>query len=127
MPALSMVASFLGLTLCALGVAAVPLVERAAPTVTLDGATFTGVTSGTHTKFLGIPFAQPPCVLPVVRPRSSSEFNLVLATYVTVYPRQLHIPTAPSTRLLMDLHAVNKLSIFHLPLSMGWLPMLLTM
>lgn len=54
---------FLGLTLNALCAFAVPLVERAAPTVTLDGATFTGVTSGTNTKFLGIPFAQPPYVL----------------------------------------------------------------
>ncbi|KJA17434.1 hypothetical protein HYPSUDRAFT_46373 [Hypholoma sublateritium FD-334 SS-4] len=51
---------FLGLTLSTLCVFAVPLVERAAPIVTLDGATFTGITSGTNTKFLGIPFAQPP-------------------------------------------------------------------
>ena len=48
------------LTLSALHAFAGPLVERDAPTVTLDGTTFTGKTSGTHTKFLGIPFAQPP-------------------------------------------------------------------
>lgn len=35
---------------------------RAAPTVTLDNATVTGVASGTTNRFLGIPFAQPPCV-----------------------------------------------------------------
>ncbi|KAK0201512.1 carotenoid ester lipase precursor [Desarmillaria ectypa] len=34
--------------------------SRAAPTVTLDSATFTGTASGTVSKFLGIPFAQPP-------------------------------------------------------------------
>ncbi|PBK95732.1 carotenoid ester lipase precursor [Armillaria gallica] len=34
--------------------------SRAAPTVTLDSATFTGTTSGAVSKFLGIPFAQPP-------------------------------------------------------------------
>ncbi|KAH0832385.1 Alpha/Beta hydrolase protein [Lanmaoa asiatica] len=33
---------------------------RAAPTVTLDNATVTGVTSGSTNQFLGIPFAQPP-------------------------------------------------------------------
>ncbi|PFH47077.1 hypothetical protein AMATHDRAFT_153021 [Amanita thiersii Skay4041] len=32
----------------------------AAPTVTLDSATFTGVSNGFVSKFLGIPFAQPP-------------------------------------------------------------------
>ncbi|SJL07135.1 related to Lipase 4 [Armillaria ostoyae] len=34
--------------------------SRAAPTVTLDSATFTGTNSGAVSKFLGIPFAQPP-------------------------------------------------------------------
>ncbi|KAK0487104.1 carotenoid ester lipase precursor [Armillaria novae-zelandiae] len=34
--------------------------SRAGPTVTLDSATFTGTTSGSVSKFLGIPFAQPP-------------------------------------------------------------------
>ena len=32
----------------------------AAPTVTLDHGTFTGITSGSTSQFLGIPFAQPP-------------------------------------------------------------------
>lgn len=31
-----------------------------ANSVTLDSATFTGTTSGRVTKFLGIPYAQPP-------------------------------------------------------------------
>ena len=35
---------------------------RAAPTVILDNATVTGVASGTTNRFLGIPYAQPPCV-----------------------------------------------------------------
>ena len=43
-----------------LGASAVPLVERAPPTVTLDGATVTGAASGKVDKFLGIPFAEPP-------------------------------------------------------------------
>jgi acetylcholinesterase len=34
----------------------------ATPTVTLDNATVTGVASGTTNRFLGIPYAQPPCV-----------------------------------------------------------------
>ena len=43
-------------------VLAVPMVDRAAaPTVTLDTATVTGVSSGSVSKFLGIPFAKPPC------------------------------------------------------------------
>lgn len=37
-----------------------PVQARAAPTVTLDSATMTGVTSGSTNQFLGIPFAQPP-------------------------------------------------------------------
>ncbi|KAJ3512776.1 hypothetical protein NLJ89_g3326 [Agrocybe chaxingu] len=36
---------------------AVPL---AAPSITIDGATFKGTASGTTEKFLGVPFAQPP-------------------------------------------------------------------
>jgi acetylcholinesterase len=32
----------------------------AQPTVTLDNGTFTGTTSGSVSRFLGIPFAQPP-------------------------------------------------------------------
>ena len=36
-------------------------VAGAAPTVTLDNATVTGVTSGFTKQFLGIPFAHPPC------------------------------------------------------------------
>lgn len=39
-----------------------PVQARAAPTVTLDSATVTGITSGSTNQFLGIPFAQPPYV-----------------------------------------------------------------
>ena len=41
-------------------VAASPLDRRAAPTVTLDTATVTGIASGSVNKWLGIPFALPP-------------------------------------------------------------------
>ena len=41
-------------------VTAGPLDKRAAPTVTLDTATVTGVASGAVNKWLGIPFALPP-------------------------------------------------------------------
>ncbi|KZP13932.1 carotenoid ester lipase precursor [Athelia psychrophila] len=34
--------------------------RRSSPAVTLDGATFTGLSSGEVNKFLGIPYAQPP-------------------------------------------------------------------
>ncbi|KIK74848.1 hypothetical protein PAXRUDRAFT_174497 [Paxillus rubicundulus Ve08.2h10] len=34
--------------------------ERSSPTVTLDSATVTGISSGSVNQFLGIPFAQPP-------------------------------------------------------------------
>jgi hypothetical protein len=36
------------------------LYKHAAPTVTLDTATVTGITSGSVNKWLGIPFALPP-------------------------------------------------------------------
>lgn len=55
-------ASFL-VFLAVLGRVAAGLVQpRAAPTVTLDSATVTGITSGYTNQFLGIPFAQPPYV-----------------------------------------------------------------
>ncbi|KAF8964270.1 Alpha/Beta hydrolase protein [Flammula alnicola] len=47
----------LGLALHTIYAFAAPL---SGPTVTLDGASFVGVTSGTTEKYLGIPFAQPP-------------------------------------------------------------------
>ena len=40
----------------------VVVAARAAPTVTLNGATLTGVSSGSTNKFLGVPYAQPPYV-----------------------------------------------------------------
>lgn len=41
-------------------VEAIPTSKRANPTIQLDEGTFTGTTTGTIDKFLGIPFAQPP-------------------------------------------------------------------
>ena len=47
--------------LLALGLATASNV-RGSPTVKIDAAIFTGVSSGQLSKFLGIPFAHPPCV-----------------------------------------------------------------
>ena len=44
-------------------VAAVPTAKRASPSIQLDGGTFVGTSDGTVDKFLGIPFAKPPCVV----------------------------------------------------------------
>lgn len=47
------------------GVSAAILTGKAslvAPTVKLDNGTFIGAASGQVNKFLGIPYAQPPCV-----------------------------------------------------------------
>ncbi|KAK0460038.1 carotenoid ester lipase precursor [Desarmillaria tabescens] len=41
-------------------VASAVISSRMGPTITLESATFTGTTSGVVSKFLGIPFAQPP-------------------------------------------------------------------
>ncbi|KAG5654308.1 hypothetical protein H0H81_004727 [Sphagnurus paluster] len=49
--------TFVVLSIWATSIAAAPL---AAPTVKLDAATVTGTSSGRLSKFLGIPFAQPP-------------------------------------------------------------------
>ncbi|KAK0503648.1 carotenoid ester lipase precursor [Armillaria luteobubalina] len=48
----------LGLYACVVTSAVIS--SHAGPTVSLDSATFTGTTSGSVSKFLGIPFAQPP-------------------------------------------------------------------
>jgi hypothetical protein len=42
------------------GVSASPHWARSPPTVTLDSAIVTGISSGSVNQFLGIPFAQPP-------------------------------------------------------------------
>ena len=51
-----------GLPLAFLGILARVRQASAAPTVTLDNATVTGVASVFTNHFLGIPFAQPPYV-----------------------------------------------------------------
>ncbi|KAK0185658.1 carotenoid ester lipase precursor [Armillaria mellea] len=55
---LSQLLALLGFHACI--VASAVISSRVGPTVTLDSATFTGTTSGVVSKFLGIPFAQPP-------------------------------------------------------------------
>lgn len=37
-------------------------IAEAGPSVQLDAGTFNGIASGNVDQFLGIPFAQPPCV-----------------------------------------------------------------
>lgn len=48
--------------LCATAIVAAPTsdAKAASPSVVLDQATFTGVTDGITSKYLGIPFAKPP-------------------------------------------------------------------
>lgn len=43
---------------------AVPMAKRASPSVQLDDGTFVGTSDGVVDRFLGIPFAKPPYVLP---------------------------------------------------------------
>ena len=46
---------------------AVPMAKRASPSVQLDDGTFVGTSDGVVDRFLGIPFAKPPYVLPSLR------------------------------------------------------------
>ena len=46
------------------GSVALPAAKRAAPSIQLDDGTFVGSSDGTVDKFLGIPFAKPPCASP---------------------------------------------------------------
>ena len=81
------------------------LVATAAPNVTLDQATITGVENGTLDKFLGIPYAQPPYAFqllvlvpylsyPLQSRRSSISFtteHLVLQPEFRRYPIRLYM------------------------------------
>ncbi|KAF8554667.1 alpha/beta-hydrolase [Imleria badia] len=51
-----------------------PVQARTAPTVTLDSATVTGITSGSTNQCLGIPFAEPP-YLPQTSPPYNTSFH----------------------------------------------------
>ena len=73
-----------------------------ATTVTLDNGAFIGSTSHGIAQFLGIPFAQPPCVsalspIPylssLIRPIYYQ--HTVLVTYVSVFPKSLALIMAP--------------------------------
>ncbi|OAX36717.1 alpha/beta-hydrolase [Rhizopogon vinicolor AM-OR11-026] len=83
---------------CAI-VAASPLDRRAAPTVTLDAATVTGVTSGSVNEWLGIPFALPPTgnlrfQLPQPIPSYSTSFSAT--AYGPSCPQQAATFSIPS-------------------------------
>lgn len=63
---------FISLVVLALNTAVIAVVgaaHGAAPQVTLDHGTFTGVTDGIATRFLGIPFAKPAYAVSVPLPR----------------------------------------------------------
>ncbi|OJA18273.1 hypothetical protein AZE42_04997 [Rhizopogon vesiculosus] len=70
-------------------VTASPLDKRAAPTVTLDTATVTGVASGSVNKWLGIPFALPPT--------GNLRFQLPqpIPTYTTSFSALAYGPACP--------------------------------
>ena len=68
---------------------AFPLTPRGAPAVQLDQGTFIGTTDGTTNKFLGIPFAQPPCVFPAGvgrRGYTNERRLLVLGIFASTSP-----------------------------------------
>lgn len=85
--------------------------SRAPPTVTLDSATVTGAASENVSKFLGIPFGQPPCVcllLPLnYRP-------LIIAVVLAIFDFSFRWPWArirgPLTRLRSDRRVPSRLS-----------------
>ena len=56
--------SLLCLTLIFLGICLLlpPVVSQPPVSVKLDNGTFVGVSQGATNKFLGVPFAKPPCV-----------------------------------------------------------------
>ena len=106
--------SFLVLSTILGRVMAGPVQARAAPTVALDGATVTGVTSGSTNQFLGIPFAQPAyadlskptpqyllpfihLIFPLRNRTGNLRFQLpqTLPPYNTSFPATAHGPTCP--------------------------------
>ena len=100
---------------------AVPLVERAAPTVTLDGATFTGAAGLGVEKFLGIPFAKPPWVFHLLSLLLTLGLTYILLfseleTFVFVFLSRSRTLMARSLQLLTDLHVPSKPSSFPSPL-----------
>ncbi|KAF8834585.1 alpha/beta-hydrolase, partial [Paxillus ammoniavirescens] len=73
-----------------------PLWERSSPTVTLDSATVTGISSGSVNEFLGIPFAQPPL--------SATAYGLACPQQAMQVPTVSGLPT----ETLDYLAAINK-------------------
>ncbi|OAX36715.1 alpha/beta-hydrolase [Rhizopogon vinicolor AM-OR11-026] len=80
-------------------VAASPLDRRAAPTVTLDAATVTGVASGSVNEWLGIPFALPPTGnlrFQLPQPISSYNTSFSATAYGPSCPQQAATFSIPS-------------------------------
>jgi hypothetical protein len=63
----------------ALGLVTFSTLCRSSPTVQLDNATFIGLSSGRVSSFLGIPFAQPPCVLCCLDNFQPTKINITFA------------------------------------------------
>ena len=100
-----------------------------APTVQLDEATVLGTTDGITTSFLGLPFAQPPCVShsslsSAGDQRISPYLLVVLESFVCNYHNLCRVTRDSSTRRRTETNAFNRRWLFrsscptcHLPLA----------
>ncbi|KAG8214916.1 Alpha/Beta hydrolase protein [Butyriboletus roseoflavus] len=74
-----------------------PVQVRAAPTVTLDSASVTGITSGSTNQFLGIPFAQP------LTGSLCFQLPQTLPLYNTSFSAMAYGPTCPQQAFALPL------------------------
>ena len=81
------------------------------PTVELDNGTFVGVRKGAINRFLGIPFAEPPYVYPIVSLIFTDEMT-ELATCASVYLFQTSVMRGNTMQLPSVLPVRSKLQRF---------------